>query len=126
MEILTARQLNRATLARQMLLQRTGVKAVTAVERLIGMQAQEPRPPFVGLWTRLEGFGRHDLQRALHEREIVRGTLMRGTLHLLSAGDYIAYRLALQPVLTRAMGVLGERAEGLDLERVLPVARDLL
>jgi hypothetical protein len=90
------------------------------------MQTQEPRPPFIGLWTRLTGFARHDLLQALHQHEIVRGTLMRGTLHVMSAADYAAYRLALQPVLTRALSVLGERSEGLDPERVLPVARQLL
>ena len=79
------------------------------------MQAQEPRPPFIGLWTRLRGFRREDLHRALHERTIVRGTLMRGTLHLLSAADYVAHRMTLQPVLTRALALLGERAAGLDI-----------
>ena len=79
-DLLTRRALNRATLARQMLLQRERSCAVEAVERLCGMQAQEPRPPFPGLWTRLHGFHRDDLHRALHNRTIVRGTLMRGTL----------------------------------------------
>jgi hypothetical protein len=126
MDILTRRQLNRATLARQMLLRREDISAVAAVERLMGMQTQEPRPPFIGLWSRLTGFERQDLLQALHRREVVRGTLMRGTLHVMSAADYAAYRLALQPVLTRAMSVLGERSDGLDPERVLPVARQLL
>ena len=81
-ELLTRRRLNRATLARQMLLQRERGSALEAVERLCGMQAQEPRPPFPGLWTRLQGFRREDLHRELHDRTIVRGTLMRGTLHL--------------------------------------------
>ena len=126
MESLTHRQLNRATLARQMLLRREDVSVVTAVERLIGMQTQEPRPPFIGLWTRLDDFDRQDLLQALHEHQIVRGTLMRGTLHLMGATDYAAYRQALQPVLTRALSVLGERSEGLDPEQVLPVARHLL
>src|SRR5262245_23316394 len=110
MERLTQRQLNRATLARQMLLQRASVSSVTAIERLVGMQTQEPRPPFIGLWTRLTDFDRQDLLRALQQRDIVRGTLMRGTLHVMSAADYASYRLALQPVLTRAMSALGERA----------------
>jgi hypothetical protein len=118
--------LNRATLARQMLLTREDVSAVTAVERLCGMQAQEPRPPFVGLWTRLARFERGDLHRALHERAVVRGTLMRGTLHLMSASDYIEHRMAVQPVLTRAVGILGERSAGLQIDAVLPVARRLL
>jgi hypothetical protein len=125
-EVLTRRRLNRATLARQMLLQRERCSAVEAVERLCGMQAQEPRPPFPGLWTRLHGFRRDDLHRALHDRTIVRGTLMRGTLHLMSAADYVAHRMTLQPMLTRTLALLGTRAEGLDAEEVLPVARALL
>src|SRR5215218_1564025 len=78
-ELLTRRRLNRATLARQMLLQREPGSALEAVERLCGMQAQEPRPPFPGLWTRLQGFRREDLHRALHDRTIARGTLMGWT-----------------------------------------------
>src|SRR5688572_21736179 len=109
-----------------MLLQRETISVVAAVERLCGMQAQEPRPPFPGLWTRLHGFGRDHLHQALHDREIVRGTLMRGTLHLMSAADYATHRMTLQPVLTRSLGLLGARAEGLDAEAVLSVARALL
>src|SRR5215213_2078407 len=123
---LTRRRLNRSTLARQMLLQREQVSAVEAVERLCGMQAQEPRPPFPGLWARLQGFRREDLHRALHDRTVVRGTLMRGTLHLLSAADYIAHRMTLQPMLKRSLALLGARAAGLDEDEVLPVARALL
>ena len=66
--IISARGLNRATLARQMLLARERVKPVPAIERLAGMQAQWPRPPFVGLWTRLEGFTRDDLLKAIERR----------------------------------------------------------
>jgi hypothetical protein len=125
-DMLTARRLNRATLARQMLLRRERGSVAEAVERLCGMQAQEPRPPFPGLWTRLHGFRREDLHRALHDRTVVRGTLMRGTLHLMSAADYIAHRMTLQPMLTRSLALLGTRAEGLDADEVLPVARALL
>src|SRR5215218_6399262 len=125
-ELLTRRRLNRATLARQMLLQRERGSAVEVVERICGMQAQEPRPPFPGLWTRLHGFRREDLHRELHDRAIVRGTLMRGTLHLMSAADYVAHRITLQPMLTRSLALLGPRAEGLVAEEVLPVARALL
>ena len=125
-ETLTREELNRATLARQMLLAREPVSPVEAVERLCGMQAQEARPPFVGLWTRLQGFGRPDLHDALHRHELVRAMMMRATLHLVSAGDYARLRAALQPVLTQAMGVLGKRAKGLELEEVLPVARALV
>lgn len=122
-ELLTRRHLNRATLARQLLLRREKVSAVEAVRRLCGLQAQEPKPPFVGLWTRLDPFDRQDLRDALRERAIVRATLMRGTLHLLGAEDYLALRAALQPTLTRALGSLGNRQRGLDLEALLPVAR---
>ena len=125
-EVLTQRRLNRATLARQMLLRRERGSVVEAVERLCGMQAQEPRPPFPGLWTRLQGFRREDLHRALHERTVVRGTLMRGTLHVFSAADHIAHRMTLQPMLTRSLALLGNRAEGLNGDEVLPVARALL
>src|SRR5215212_6048464 len=125
-ELLTRRRLNRATLARQMLLQRERGSAVAMVERLCGMQAQEPRPPFPGLWTRLHEFRREDLHQALHDRTVVRGTLMRGTLHLMSAADYVAHRMTLQPMLTRSLALLGTRASGLQAEEVLPVARALL
>ncbi|GAA1549071.1 winged helix DNA-binding domain-containing protein [Actinomadura kijaniata] len=125
-DALTLRDLNRATLARQMLLARERVGVVPAVERLGGMQAQEPRPPFLGLWSRVEGFAAADLLAALHDRAIVRATAMRGTLHLLATGDYAAFRRPLQPVLDAGLKALGDRAAGLDTDRVPPVARELL
>jgi hypothetical protein len=125
-ETLSLRALNRATLARQMLLARQAVPVVEAVERLGGLQAQEPKPPFAALWSRLEGFERGELATALHAHEVVRGTLMRGTLHLVSAGDFCAFRSALAPVLEQGHRMLGERAAGLDVDAVLPVARALL
>ena len=123
---ISLRELNRATLARQMLLERATISPTAAVERLIGMQAQEARPPFIGLWTRLQDARRNEMLRAIHDRELVRATLMRGTIHLFSAADYRAFRPAIQPVLDRAMSVLGARSEGLDVERVLPAAYALL
>jgi len=123
---LSATQLNRATLARQMLLGREAVGVREAVERLAGMQAQEPRHPFTGLWTRVEGFEPEQLRRALLGREVVRATLMRSTLHLMSAADYAALRTALQPPPSVALRVLGARSRGLDVDAVLPAARALL
>lgn len=123
---LTGRELNHATLARQLLLERQPLSATDAVQRLAGMQAQEPKHPFIGLWTRVEGFQAEDLRRALHERAIVRATLMRSTLHLMSASDYAALRMSMQPPDSVAKRVLGARSEGLDIERVLPAARKLL
>jgi hypothetical protein len=125
-EKLTARQLNRATLARQLLLAREAIGPVEAIGRLCGLQAQEAAPPFIGLWTRLDGFEREHLLAALRDREVVRATLMRATLHMLGASDYPAFRAALQPVMERAVRVLGARADGLEPERVLPAARALL
>lgn len=121
---LTTRQLNRALLARQMLLAREATTAQAAVERLAGMQAQVARPPFVGLWTRLEGFGRADLLDALNRREVVRVTGMRGTLHLLSAKDYLEFRGTLQPMLSRGMqSILRQRGAVLDLKALEETAR---
>jgi hypothetical protein len=124
-EPLTVRQLNRATLARQMLLARERVGVVDAVERLGGLQAQEARPPFIALWSRLEGFDREQLGRALHEREVVRALLMRATLHIVSARDHAALRGAMRPVMTNALRALRGRDQGLDLDALLPVARRL-
>ena len=125
-QTLTPTQLNRATLARQLLLDREDVTATSAVERLAGMQAQEPKHPFIGLWTRLAGFDGDGLRRALHEREVVRATLMRSTLHLMSAADYAALRMSMQPPRSVALRGLGARAAGLDPDEVLPAARRLL
>jgi hypothetical protein len=103
------------------------VVPVEAIERLAGMQAQEPRPPFVGLWSRLEGFAREDLIGALGDGSAVRGLLMRGTLHTVSARDFRAFRPVVQPVLSAAYaGVDKRRREGVDVDAVLPVARELL
>jgi hypothetical protein len=124
-DLLTKRRLNRATLARQLLLERADVPVVAAIERLCGVQAQEARPPFVGLWTRVAGFRREDLHSLLQKRSVVRATFLRGTLHVVSAQDYGAFRAAIQPVLTEGQRVLGARAKGLDVEKLLPVATAL-
>ena len=124
--VLTLRELNRATLSRQMLLGREALPVSEAVGRLVGLQAQETNPPYVGLWTRLRDFGKGDLTRAMEERRVVRATLMRSTLHLMTSEDYLLLRPALQPALTRALGAFfGKRAGGLDIARLVAVARDL-
>jgi hypothetical protein len=123
--VLTLRELNRATLARQMLLERENVSPFEAVRRLVALQAQVTSPPYVGLWTRLEDFGREDLTRLMLERRVVRATLMRATLQLMTADDYLLLRPALQPALTRSMrSIAGKRLEGLDLDRLISSARD--
>lgn len=125
-ETLSVQALNRATLARQMLLARETIPAPEAVRRLFGMQAQEPKPPFLGLWTRLDGFQASELHAALHDRSLVRATMMRATLHLMTGDDYTAFRTTMQPMLDGALRVLGDRAKGLDLQKVVPAARALL
>lgn len=107
-EILSRSALNRALLARQMLLRREPVSACEAVERLVGLQAQQARPPFIGLWSRVEGFRREDLRRLIHEGQAVRATLMRATLHLMSRRDFLRFRAVIQPALTgAARSILG-------------------
>ncbi|MDR3633273.1 MAG: winged helix DNA-binding domain-containing protein [Isosphaeraceae bacterium] len=123
-ETLSRRALNRALLARQMLLAREAVTPLRAVERLVGLQAQQAHPPFVGLWTRVAGFERAALSRLLQGRAIVRATLMRGTLHLMSAADYLVLRGPLQPGLSAGMhAVLRERAKDLDIPALVTLAR---
>ena len=126
-DVLTIRALNRATLARQMLLAREKTTALKAVERLCGMQAQLARPPYIGLWTRVAGFEAADLTRLARTRKVVRGTLMRVTLHLVSTKDYRGLRPLLQPMLSAAFQrALRDRAPGLDLEPVVAAARACL
>jgi hypothetical protein len=122
-DTLTLRQLNRATLARQLLLTRSRIPLVDGVERLIGLQAQLARPAFVGLWSRLEGVARGEVVEALLAKRLVRGTSMRGTLHVMSAADFRRFRPPLQAALDGAARVLGSRAEGWDVEPVLALGR---
>jgi hypothetical protein len=97
--VLTARELNRATLARQLLLRRQRLPVARALERIGGLQAQKVTAPYLGLLARLDGFGHEALTRALERRRAVKATLMRGTLHLVSADDYLGFGAALQPPL---------------------------
>jgi hypothetical protein len=91
---LTVRELNRALLARQLLLRRQKLGTVDAIERLACLQGQWAPSPYVALWSRLSGFERDQLTRAIDRGEVVKATLMRATLHLVSAREYAAYSLA--------------------------------
>ena len=95
MRVLTLRELNRATLARQLLLERRRMPVTRAIERLAGMQAQWPPSPYIGLWTRIDGFRRETLERAILRGDVVKATVMRSTLHLVSRRDYAPYWTAL-------------------------------
>ncbi|MFB4317397.1 winged helix DNA-binding domain-containing protein [Actinomadura sp. 21ATH] len=123
-EVLGKRALNRALLERQLLLRRHAMPALDAIEHLVGMQAQAPNPPYVGLWSRLEGFGFEELADLVRERRALRMVLMRGTLHLVSARDAVAIRPLTQPVLDRYVaGPQGAGPAGVDLAAVRDVAR---
>ena len=125
--VLTLRELNRATLARQMLLARETLPVPEAVGRLAGLQAQVPGPPYVGLWTRLRNFRREDLTGCLERRQVVRAALMRSTLHLMTAEDYLLLWSSLQPALVRALNAFfGKRAAGLSVDRLVAVAQAAL
>jgi hypothetical protein len=126
---LSPRALNRATLARQMLLRRQRLSAEEAIEHLVGIQAQAPAPPYVGLWTRLEDFRPDELARLILDRRAVRVALMRNTVHLVSAHDCLTLRPLVQPVIDR--GLYGNRAhragvEGVDVEALSAAGRALL
>jgi hypothetical protein len=123
-----ARQtLNRTFLARQLLLKRADLPVPKALEHLVGMQAQSPQAPYVGLWSRLAGFNPDDLSRLLVERRAVRMVLMRSTIHLVTARDCLRLRLLVQPVSERSLGGnYGRQLAGMDLESLAKTGRELV
>src|SRR5947209_7645933 len=92
---LTARQLNRATLARQMLLHRESVDVVDAVRRIVALQAQEAASPYLALWNRLAGFDPAYLDAAFLDQRVVKASLMRITLHAVPVDDYPLFHAAM-------------------------------
>lgn len=124
---LTTRELNRATLARQMLLRRTKVPILDGIERLVGLQAQLPNPPYVGLWSRLAGFERDELTRLIEQRRVVRSTMMRATQHLVTARDYLQLRPVLQPMLDqRCRHNFGRATTGIELAELVEAGRAMI
>jgi Winged helix DNA-binding domain len=122
---LTQRELNRALLARQLLLERRPARVVAAVERVAGLQAQDARAPYIGLWARLDGVTPLDLTRPLERRTLVKGTLMRGTLHIVTARDYAAFAPALRPMIRELWrGYLRNREVVGDVEKLAARAAD--
>ncbi|HET7676753.1 MAG TPA: winged helix DNA-binding domain-containing protein [Candidatus Limnocylindrales bacterium] len=119
---LTEGQLNRATLARQMLLERERLDAIEAVERLVALQAQEPASPYIALHTRLDGFRAAELDAAFRERRAVKGHLMRVTLHALSARDFGHFWPAMAPSM-RAWRERQAKRLGLEVDLDAMVAR---
>lgn len=100
--IISARGLNRATLARQMLLCRAPVGVAEAIRRAVALQAQEPASPYIALWNRVSGFDPAGLDAAFAGGEVVKGTLIRITLHAVHASDYRAFREGMEPTLPAA------------------------
>ncbi|BBA97350.1 hypothetical protein RVR_3042 [Actinacidiphila reveromycinica] len=97
--MLTMRELNRATLGRQLLLEREPLSVADAVRRVVALQAQHPASPYLALWNRVAGFAPAELDAAFTGGSVVKATLMRITLHAVHAGDYPVLRRAVQPTL---------------------------
>ena len=127
MTALGPRALNRALLERQLLLRRAPLGIGEALERVVGLQAQEPADPYVGLFSRVEGFEPGELAAMITGREAVRVALMRSTLHLVTAEDCLALRSVTAPVLARTFATqFGRRLAGVDVGEVVRAGRELL
>ena len=127
--VLSRRALNRATLGRQLLLERVPMDPAAAVEHLVGLQAQNPLDPYAALWSRLDGFTPGPLGDLLESRALVRIVVMRGTIHLVTADDALVLRPLVQPVLDAELTHHQEHKDhlaGLDLTAPLALARELL
>jgi hypothetical protein len=125
--ILTRRALNRATLARQFLLERVDLPVERAVEHLVGLQAQTPHTWYTGLWTRLRDFDPARTGDLVAGRSLVRMALMRSTIHLVTARDAVALRPLLDPVVRRPLaGVYRRGVDGIDLTELVDAGRALV
>lgn len=126
-DTLSLRQINRATLERQMLLRRWRTPILDAIERLVGLQAQTPHSWYHGMWTRLEDFQPERLAELLINRQVARIALMRSTIHLVTARDCLWLRPLTQPMIERsAKGSFGRHWVGLDIEAVVAAGRALV
>jgi DNA glycosylase AlkZ-like len=125
---LSLRALNRATLDRQLLLRRHSLPARQALRRLAGLQAQAPLAPYVGLWSRLSAFTTEDLSNLLYpERIVVRAPIMRATVHLVDAADFVEFRPLFGPLMASGLQAnYGRNLTGADLEALAAQAAELL
>lgn len=125
--MLSQRGLNRATLARQYLLEPVRARVIDVIEHLAGMQSQAPLAPYVGLWTRLRDFAPGELSALTDKRQVVRLHLMRNTLHLVSARDCLGWHELFRPLHAARFGAHFRRGiEGVDRDALISHARQLL
>jgi hypothetical protein len=124
---LDRRQLNRALLARQLLVERASLPPVDVVERLVGLQSQAPLAHYVGLWSRIKAFDPTPVGAAVVDGSLVRTHAMRGTIHLLSRRDAMGLRALMAPMLATRFGstALAKSLNGLDVDDVSRVARSV-
>lgn len=126
-KVLSQRAINRATLARQLLLRRHELSALDAVHALAGLNGQMSEHPYIGLWARLVDFQQDQLADLLHSRQVVRSSLMRYTQHVVTADDYRMLRPVIQPILERVQRTaFGKQTEGVDLADLAKVGTELL
>ncbi|NEC90117.1 winged helix DNA-binding domain-containing protein [Streptomyces sp. SID12501] len=124
--VLGPRALNRATLARQLLLTRSPMSAKDALAHLLGLQAQNVKPPYYALAARLDGFDPEELSRLMADREAVRIVTMRSTIHTHTADDCLTLRPLVQPARDRELTYFRKGLVGVDLDRLTDLARDLV
>ncbi|MGW2779744.1 winged helix DNA-binding domain-containing protein [Streptomyces populi] len=124
--VLGTRALNRATLDRQLLLRRSPLSATAAVEHLLGLQAQNVKPPYYALAARLDGFGPEPLSTAMEERDVVRIVTMRSTIHTHTAQDALTLRPLVQAARDRELVYFRKGLTGVDLGRLAAISRELV
>lgn len=127
--VLSQRALNRALLARQLMLKRHRLSAAATIERLVGMQAQAPNLPYVGLWARLEEFKPEQLSRLMQTRAAVRISLMRNTIHLLTTRDALVLKPLFQPLHERGFlrgSPWGRGMRDGDMTAILAAGREIM
>ncbi|TMC84465.1 MAG: winged helix DNA-binding domain-containing protein [Chloroflexi bacterium] len=128
-QVIDRRALNRALLARQLLLERRRASAASTIERLVGMQAQAPNLPYVGLWARLVGFRHQELSRLIESRAAVRMSLMRNTIHLVTARDAVALKPLFMPLGERGFmhgSPWGRGMREADMVSILRAGREIM
>jgi DNA glycosylase AlkZ-like len=128
-EVLGLRAINRAYMARQLMIERSAMPVADAIEHLVGLQGQVPLVPYTSLWSRLDGFDPDTLGQLVEERAVVRTSLMRGTIHMVTAGDALFLRPLLQPVLERVLrqsSPFGRAVAGIDEAALFAAGRTVV